>query len=196
MTGRDDGKADARVARSRRTCSSSRSTTAATGTATTTSSPTCSRRACWTSSPAIWPTCIVGRAPGTSGTATGPRRSATRWPAEDFDRAADLIELAIPGMRQARQEATLLRWLEALPDELFDVRPVLSVGYAGTSLLGRRGRGRRAPPAGRRALAETPAAGAEACRRRRPSGDGRRRRDRVPPPARCHRRCSAPVTRG
>jgi len=50
---------------------------------------------------------------------------------EDFERAADLIELAIPAMRQGRQEATLRRWLEALPDELFRVRPALSVGYAG-----------------------------------------------------------------
>jgi LuxR family maltose regulon positive regulatory protein len=37
-------------------------------------------------------------------------------------------------MRKARQETTLLRWLRGLPDELFDVRPVLSVGYAGTLL--------------------------------------------------------------
>ena len=47
---------------------------------------------------------------------------------EDFERAADLVELAIPAMRQERQEATLRRWLEALPDELIRVRPVLSVG--------------------------------------------------------------------
>ena len=38
--------------------------------------------------------------------------------AEDFDRAADLVELAIPAMRSTRQEAALRRWLEALPDEL------------------------------------------------------------------------------
>ena len=37
---------------------------------------------------------------------------------EDFERAADLVELAIPATRQHRQEATLRRWLEALPDEL------------------------------------------------------------------------------
>jgi len=54
--------------------------------------------------------------------------------AEDFERAADLIELAVPAMRRSRQEATLLGWLKALPDELFDVRPVLSVHYAGTLL--------------------------------------------------------------
>ena len=51
--------------------------------------------------------------------------------AEDFERAAELVELAIPAMGQGRQEATLRRWLEALPDELFRVRPVLSVGFVG-----------------------------------------------------------------
>ena len=54
--------------------------------------------------------------------------------AEDFERAADLIELAVPAMRRSRQEATLLGWLKALPDELFRARPVLSVEYAGALL--------------------------------------------------------------
>jgi LuxR family transcriptional regulator, maltose regulon positive regulatory protein len=48
----------------------------------------------------------------------------------DFERAADLMELAVPAMRQSRQETTLLGWLKALPDELIRCRPVLSVGYA------------------------------------------------------------------
>src|SRR3954469_24538194 len=47
---------------------------------------------------------------------------------EDFERAADLIEPAIPELRRNRQEATLRRWLEALPEELFRVRPVLTMG--------------------------------------------------------------------
>jgi LuxR family maltose regulon positive regulatory protein len=51
--------------------------------------------------------------------------------AEDFERAADLVEGAVPAMRRSRQEATLLGWLKALPDELFHVRPVLNVQYAG-----------------------------------------------------------------
>jgi len=55
--------------------------------------------------------------------------------AEDFEHAADLVELAIPAMRQARQEATARRWLEALPDELIRIRPVLSVAYAGALLV-------------------------------------------------------------
>jgi LuxR family transcriptional regulator, maltose regulon positive regulatory protein len=52
--------------------------------------------------------------------------------AEDFERAADLVELAIPAMRRSRQEATLLGWLKALPEELIQCGPVLSVAYAGT----------------------------------------------------------------
>lgn len=55
--------------------------------------------------------------------------------AEDFERAAHLVEMAIPAMRQARQEATARRWLEALPDELIRARPVLSVAHAGALLV-------------------------------------------------------------
>jgi len=54
---------------------------------------------------------------------------------KDFARAADLIELAIPETRRDRQEATLRRWLEALPDELIRERPVLSNAYAGSLLV-------------------------------------------------------------
>src|SRR5262249_15565455 len=50
--------------------------------------------------------------------------------AEDYDRAANLVELAVPAMRQSRQEATALGWLKALPDDLLHIRPVLSVAYA------------------------------------------------------------------
>src|SRR5512136_975982 len=52
--------------------------------------------------------------------------------AEDFERAADLIELAVPEMRRSRQGATVteLGWLKALPDELVHFRPVLCVDYA------------------------------------------------------------------
>jgi len=53
---------------------------------------------------------------------------------EDFERAADLIERAIPSMGQTRQESILLGWLQALPNELLRYRPVLSVHYAGTLL--------------------------------------------------------------
>jgi LuxR family transcriptional regulator, maltose regulon positive regulatory protein len=50
--------------------------------------------------------------------------------AEDFARAADLVELAWPAMRRSRQETTLLGWLKALPEELLHCRPVLGVAYA------------------------------------------------------------------
>ncbi|MCH8093838.1 MAG: tetratricopeptide repeat protein [Chloroflexi bacterium] len=54
--------------------------------------------------------------------------------AEDFERAAGLVELAAPAMRRARQDATLLGCLKALPDELVRFRPVLSVEYAAALL--------------------------------------------------------------
>jgi LuxR family transcriptional regulator, maltose regulon positive regulatory protein len=61
--------------------------------------------------------------------------------AEDFGRAADLIERAIPAMRSNRQEATVRGWLEVLPlgvlpDEVVRARPVLSVHFAGALLSG------------------------------------------------------------
>ncbi|MFZ0166488.1 MAG: hypothetical protein WAL12_23155, partial [Trebonia sp.] len=56
--------------------------------------------------------------------------------AGDFERAADLVELAIPAMLRSRQEAAVLGWLELLPDVVVRVRPVLSVGFAGALLAG------------------------------------------------------------
>jgi LuxR family maltose regulon positive regulatory protein len=54
--------------------------------------------------------------------------------AEDFGRAADLVQLAIPAMRMSRQEAAVRGWLKTLPDEVVRVRPVLSVAFAGALL--------------------------------------------------------------
>jgi LuxR family transcriptional regulator, maltose regulon positive regulatory protein len=54
--------------------------------------------------------------------------------ARDFERAAGLVELAIPVMARSRQEATVRGWLEMIPDELIRMRPVLSVGFAGALL--------------------------------------------------------------
>ena len=53
---------------------------------------------------------------------------------EDFERAAELIELAAPYLRRTRQEATLRRWLEGIPEHLFAARPVLSVALAGARM--------------------------------------------------------------
>ncbi|MCJ7520124.1 MAG: LuxR C-terminal-related transcriptional regulator [Anaerolineaceae bacterium] len=54
--------------------------------------------------------------------------------AEDFERAAELIELVMPAMNRSQQGTTLLGWLKALPNELVRVRPVLSTEYALVSL--------------------------------------------------------------
>ncbi len=51
--------------------------------------------------------------------------------ARAFTRAADLIEKAAADFRRTRQEATLLAWLRALPDDLVRTRPILSYLFAG-----------------------------------------------------------------
>jgi LuxR family transcriptional regulator, maltose regulon positive regulatory protein len=76
-------------------------------------------------------------------------RAASRWfdragePAEairhalaarDFPRAADLIELASPGLQQARQEVAIRDWILALPEDIVRTRPVLSNTFAGALL--------------------------------------------------------------
>ncbi|HEV2931714.1 MAG TPA: BTAD domain-containing putative transcriptional regulator, partial [Streptosporangiaceae bacterium] len=50
--------------------------------------------------------------------------------AQDFGRAADLVELALTAMSKTRQEATVHGWLEMIPDEVIRVRPVLSTAFA------------------------------------------------------------------
>jgi len=55
--------------------------------------------------------------------------------AKDFERTAKLIEQAMPALRRSRQEATLLKWMKALPDELVRCRPVLSIHYAGALMI-------------------------------------------------------------
>lgn len=48
--------------------------------------------------------------------------------------AAQLIEVAAPAMRQSRQEGTLRRWLEALPDDVYPDRPVLAIALVGARM--------------------------------------------------------------
>ena len=69
-------------------------------------------------------------------------RSGDQWAAighalegEDFERAADLIEMAAMPAFRARQEATFRRWLEALPEELFGVRPVLAIAVVAAQMV-------------------------------------------------------------
>lgn len=54
--------------------------------------------------------------------------------AKDFERAAGLVEMAMPAIRRSRQETTALGWFQDLPVELFSDRPVLSILYAGVLL--------------------------------------------------------------
>ncbi|HET6482723.1 MAG TPA: hypothetical protein VFG35_22185, partial [Actinoplanes sp.] len=54
--------------------------------------------------------------------------------AGDVERAAGLVELAIPVLRQDRQEATIRGWLDDIPDEVVRVRPVLAIGFIGALL--------------------------------------------------------------
>ncbi len=51
--------------------------------------------------------------------------------AEDFERAANVIEKALPSLRQNRQETMLVKWFKTMPEELFQSRPALSVQFAG-----------------------------------------------------------------
>ena len=50
--------------------------------------------------------------------------------AADVDRAAYLMELAMPAIRRDRREALLPEWLAALPDEVIGRSPLLSVFHA------------------------------------------------------------------
>ncbi len=50
--------------------------------------------------------------------------------AGDHDRAASLVELALPVIRRDRQDATLTGWLDAIPGDVVRRRPVLSALYA------------------------------------------------------------------
>ncbi|MCB0099867.1 MAG: tetratricopeptide repeat protein, partial [Caldilineaceae bacterium] len=54
--------------------------------------------------------------------------------ANDFELAADQIELAWRGMDRSFQEVKWLKWVRTLPDTLIRTRPVLSAGY-GWALL-------------------------------------------------------------
>ncbi len=51
--------------------------------------------------------------------------------AGDPDRAADLLEAAIPQWQRSRQEATIRNWLQLLPRDVIDKRPVLIMGLVG-----------------------------------------------------------------
>jgi LuxR family maltose regulon positive regulatory protein len=79
----------------------------------------------------------------------GLHRAASRWHAGhglladavvhavaggDFDRAADLVELALPDLRKHRHDRTLREWLRALPDDVVRGRPLLAAFMAWSRL--------------------------------------------------------------
>ena len=51
--------------------------------------------------------------------------------AGDIERAADLVELAVPKLRRVRKEAQIRRWAEDLPEDAVRNRPVLAMGIIG-----------------------------------------------------------------
>lgn len=69
--------------------------------------------------------------------ANGDRPEAVRhaMAAEDHARAADLVELAIPELRQHRQDATQQAWLDALPRGVFENRPLLTLALVGARMV-------------------------------------------------------------
>jgi LuxR family maltose regulon positive regulatory protein len=54
--------------------------------------------------------------------------------AEDFDRAAHLMEEALPALRRTRQDGLLLAWVRSLPEPVVRRSPVLSI-LSGWSLM-------------------------------------------------------------
>ncbi len=54
--------------------------------------------------------------------------------AEDFDRAAYLVEEALPQLRRTRQDSLLLAWMRSLPESVVRRSPVLSI-LSGWSML-------------------------------------------------------------
>lgn len=53
----------------------------------------------------------------------------------DFASAADLVERELGALQRDRQEVTLRGWIDALPDEVIRVRPVLTIAYVGSRLI-------------------------------------------------------------
>jgi LuxR family maltose regulon positive regulatory protein len=52
--------------------------------------------------------------------------------AGDLDRAADLMEPALPRMLRERQEATIRGWMDHIPAAMIRARPVLCIGFIGS----------------------------------------------------------------
>lgn len=55
--------------------------------------------------------------------------------ADDFSRAAHLMEEALPDLRRARQDGLMLTWMQSLPDSVVRRSPVLSIWSAWPRLM-------------------------------------------------------------
>jgi LuxR family maltose regulon positive regulatory protein len=51
--------------------------------------------------------------------------------AGDVERAADLVELAVPALRRTRQDRVIRGWVDDIPDDVVQARPVLAVSFVG-----------------------------------------------------------------
>jgi LuxR family maltose regulon positive regulatory protein len=54
----------------------------------------------------------------------------------DVNRAAALMELAMPGLRRDREDRTIRGWVDLVPDPVVHVRPVLALGFVGALMSG------------------------------------------------------------
>ncbi|HEX5615535.1 MAG TPA: LuxR C-terminal-related transcriptional regulator [Acidimicrobiia bacterium] len=54
--------------------------------------------------------------------------------AGDFDRAAELAELALPALRRNRQDAAIRAWEALIPESVVRVRPALAVAFVGAAM--------------------------------------------------------------
>ncbi|WP_372594211.1 LuxR C-terminal-related transcriptional regulator [Actinotalea sp.] len=55
--------------------------------------------------------------------------------AGDVERAADLLEVAVPALTRARREVTLRARMAAIPDDVLRLRPVLNLGHVGALMV-------------------------------------------------------------
>ncbi len=53
---------------------------------------------------------------------------------DDVEQAAELVELAVTGLRQRREDRTMRAWLQALPEDVVRRRPLLAMHLAWTRL--------------------------------------------------------------
>ena len=124
------------------------------------------------------PSCIGGPASGTSRTASGPRRSVTRWPARTSRERRTSSSWRCPAMRQSRQEDDAASMARGAPGRVDPDATGAQQRVRRCAPASGRDRRRRGQAAGRRAMA-----GRGRSRGGSTGGDGRRRRGSVPRPA-------------